>query len=299
MHILTLALSLLGAPVCKPASGAAAAALRRAADVMGLSRTNGRVLRLDATDIISHDYESDRPYAPPYLMQASRFTEWFDASTGADRVTTTESMIGGYQYGGGTTLGARTASYGVRDTTLVPSPPLHSQLDATRPLNVWALVADWTAAGDARISRICDVRDYPRLVLTRSTDRGEEQLYLDQKTGYPAGYARREEHYLWGKTDVEYVFATWKRAGDAHVPGSATRMVEGAPEITRSFGGVDLIPSDSAPRTVLPPNASPMPRPIAAFLAPSAPDTIRVSANTVLLRNPGYQETLTLAHDTV
>jgi hypothetical protein len=226
MHILTLALGLAIAPVCKPASGDAAAVLRRAADVMGMSRVDGRVLRLNAADIITHDYESDRPYAP-YLMQPSRFTEWFDASSGADRVTTSESMVGGYQYGGGTTLGSGTASYGVRDTTLIPSTALHAQLDASRPLNAWALVSDWTAAGDARVARICELRDYPRLVLTRPTDRGEEQLYVDQKSGYPIAYERREDHYLWGRTTVQYQFATWMRVGDVHVPGTAPRLVAG------------------------------------------------------------------------
>jgi hypothetical protein len=298
MHILTIALSLAAAPVCRPASGDAALVLRRAADVMGMTRTNGRVLRIDGTDIVTHDYESDRPYAP-YLLQPSRFTEWFDAATGADRVATSESMIGGYQYGASTTLGGRSASYGVRDTILIPSPALHWQLDATRPLNAWAVVADWTAAADARVSRTCELREFPRLVLTRSAERGEEALYVDQKSGYPVAYERREDHYLWGRTHVQYVFATWTRIGDIHVPGTATRMVDGAPEITRSFGDVELIPVDSAPRMALPSNARPMVRQTAAFLVPSAPDTIRVSANTVLLRNPGYQETLTLARDTV
>jgi hypothetical protein len=157
MHILTLSLGLALAPVCKSASGDAAAVLRRAADVIGMSRAGGRVLRVNGTDIITHYYESDRPYAP-YLLQPSRFIEWLDPATGADRVTTSESMVGGYQYAGSTTLGGRTASYGVRDTTLLPSPPLHWQLDASRPLNVWALVGDWTAAADARVARVCDVR---------------------------------------------------------------------------------------------------------------------------------------------
>jgi len=298
MLIATLAFSLLAAPTCKPTSGDAAVVLHRAADVMGMTRTAHQVLRLNATDVVTHDYESDRPYAP-YLLQATPFTEWFEPMTGADRITSAESMIGGYQYSGSTTLGGRTASYGVRDTTLIPSPALHAQLDATRPLNVWAVVADWIASGDARVSRTCELREYPRLVLTRPSERGVESLYIDQKSGYPVALERREPHYLWGSVDVQYVFATWIRARDVHVPGTATRMVDGAPEITRSFGRVELIPADSAPRMTMPANAQPMTRELAAFLAPTAPDTIRVSDKTVLLRNPGYQETLTLARDTV
>jgi hypothetical protein len=298
MLIATLALALAANPSCKPASGDAAAVLRRAADALGMTRTDGRVLRVDGTDVITHDYESDRPYAP-YLLQATRFTEWFDASTGADRVTTSESMIAGYHYGSSTTLGSRLASYDVRDTALVPSPQLHAQLDATRPLNVWTVVADWLAAGDARVAQTCALRDYPRLVLARTTDHGVESLFIDGKSGYPVALERRERHYLWGSTDVQYVFATWARVNGGHVPGTATRMVDGAPEITRTFGKVELIAADSAPRLGLPPHEQQMPRETAAFLAPSAPDTIRVSAETFLLRNPGYQEILTLARDTV
>jgi hypothetical protein len=298
MLIATFAFSLAATAACKPASGDAAGVLHRAADVMGMTRADRRVLRVNGTDIITHDYESDRTYAP-YLLQASRFVEWFDPATGGDRVTTSESLIGGNQFAGSTTLGSGSASYSVRDTTVLPSPALHGQLDATRPLNVWAVVADWTAAGDARVTSVCELRDYPRLVLTRATRHGTESLYVDQKSGYPVALERREDHYLWGRTDVRYVFATWTRVGDVHVPGTATRLVDGSAEITRSFGRVELISADSAPRLVLPANAQPMAVQTPAFLAPSAPDTIRVSEKTFLLRNPGYQETLTLARDTV
>jgi hypothetical protein len=181
----------------------------------------------------------------------------------------------------------------------VPSPALHNQLDATRPLNVWAVIADWTAAAGARATEVCVYRDYPRLVLTRSGEHGVERLLIDTKSGYPVALQRREAHYLWGSTDVQYIYATWLRSGDVHVPGTATRLVDGSPEITRSFGTVAMIAADSAPRMALPAVAEPMSRQAAAFLTASAPDTIRVSPTTVLLRNPGYQETLTLARDTV
>ncbi|HEY4306754.1 MAG TPA: hypothetical protein VGM82_19950 [Gemmatimonadaceae bacterium] len=298
MLITSLLLALSASAPCKAASGDAAAVLHRAADVLGMTRTSGHVLRVNATDIITHDYESDRTYSP-YLLQASRFVEWFDAMTGADRITTSEGMIGGQQYGGSTTIGSRFASYGVRDTTLIPSAQLHSQLDATRTLNAWAVVADWLAAGDARVTQVCELRDYPRLVLTRNTDHGVESLYIDQKSGYPVSLGRKERSYLWGSSDVQYVFATWTVTSGVHVPGTATRVVDGSPEITRSFGRVDLVAVDSAPRMTMPPNVQPMQREVAAFLSPTAPDTIRVSDRTFLLRNPGYQEVVTLARDTV
>src|SRR3954470_7157406 len=129
MLIVLLAFATATAPTCKPTSGDASAILRRATDVIGMSRAGGRVLRVNGTDITTHDYESDRPYLP-YILQPSRFVEWFDAATGADRISTSESMVGGYEYGSSTTLGSRAASYGVRDTTLFPSAALHSDLGA-------------------------------------------------------------------------------------------------------------------------------------------------------------------------
>lgn len=45
--------------------------------------------------------------------------------------------------------------------------------------------------------------------------------------------------------------------------------------------------------------ARPMGYPIAGFLAPTAPDTIRVGPNAFLLKNVGYTETVILARDTV
>ncbi len=297
LSILLAASTSLAAP-CKPATGDADAILRRAADAMGMSRVGDRVLRVDATDIVTHDFESDRWY-PPYLLQPTPFTEWFDASTAADRIAGGVSMLGGSQFHAATTLGGRLASYVVRDTALVPSPEVHSQLAATRPLNAWAVVADWIATHDARVAQTCELRDYPRLVLVRSTSRGDERLYIDAKSGYPVALERHEAHYLWGQTNVQYLYGTWARVGDVHVPGTATRMVDDLPEITRSFGNIALVPRDSAPPLALPAVSAPMATPIPAFLAPAAPDTIRVSATTFLLHNRGYAEAVTLARDTV
>ncbi|HEY5061328.1 MAG TPA: hypothetical protein VII52_07310 [Gemmatimonadaceae bacterium] len=283
---------------CTPASGDAPAVLRRAAQVIGLSRAAPKVLHVSATDVVRHDYESDRMY-PPFLLQTSRIEEWFDPSTGADRIATLESMIGANQFKGPPTLGVRTASYAVRDTGLVPSAALHGQLLTTRPLNVWATVGDWIAAGDARVVGRCEYRDYPRLVLARPGTNGDERLYVDPKTGYPVAFMRTERHYLWGQIAVEYVYSTWTTVGDAHLPGVAFRLVDGTPAIARTFGDMSLAPRDSAPPLALPRAITPMQPAVAGFLAPVAPDTIRVSPSTVLLRNPDYTEVLTLARDTV
>ncbi len=290
--------SLTAVPACVPASGDAQVLLRRAADVTGLTSANGRVFRAHATDVLSHDYESDRMYAP-FLIQTTRFDEWFEPATGADRVTTRESAIAGNEFAGVTTVGGRTASFSVRDTVLTPSAELHTQLQTTRPLNVWSVLADWIAAGDARVVERCEYRDFSRLVLVHPSSRGSERLYIDPASGYPVAVHRTEHHYLWGTRAVEYVYSNWTKVGDAHLPGAAFRMVDGNAEYSRSFGAMRLIPRDSAPVLALPATTVPMTTTVAAFLTPSAPDTVRVGPATFLLRNPGYQETVSLVGDTV
>lgn len=295
-----LALSLAtSTPGCVPASGDAATVLRRAADVVGMTRVGGRVLQQHAADIVQLDYESDRTF-PPYIVQASRFDEWFDPASGADRSSPAETLAGASEFTFPATISGSTATYVVRDTALIGSEELYAQSYATRPLNAWAVLADWLAAGDVRVVERCQYRDYPRLVLSRRGAQGVERLYIDSKSGYPAALIRTEPHYLWGQTRVEYIYSTWTRVGaEAHVPGTAARMVDGSVEITRSFGSSKLIPRDSAPALVLPANRAPMSIATPAFLVPSRPDTIRVSATTFLLHNRGYTETVTLARDTV
>jgi len=88
------ALSLFASPSCKPTSGNAAAALHRAADAMGMIRTDHRVLRVDGTDIITHDYESDRPYAP-YLLEPIAHVKIHAPGTATSRVTSAISSARG------------------------------------------------------------------------------------------------------------------------------------------------------------------------------------------------------------
>src|SRR4051812_49428436 len=294
----SLALGLAVPPRCTAASGDAAAILHRAALATGMTELSGRVVHINFVDITQHDYESDRTY-PPYLMQASRIEEWYDPATGADRLTTTESVIGTYNFPGATSLGGRDASFSVRDTTLTPSPDLHASLAATRPLNVWALLNDWVTSPDVHVVQRCEYRGYPRIVLVRRGDAGDERLYIDLKSDYPVAMERDENHYLWGQRRVEYVYATWSRSGPAHLPGGVTRMVDGFAEVTRAVGDIRIVSRDSAPSLALPVVSAPMARTVAAFLDPTNPDTIRVSPTTVILRNRGYAETVTLAHDTV
>jgi hypothetical protein len=98
---------------------------------------------------------------------------------------------------------------------------------------------------------------------------------------------------------AEYVYSTWERLGENYLPGVSFRVVDGRTTVERTFGPTSLIASDSAPLTRVPETKSPMGYPLPAFLTPSRPDTVRVSATTFLLKNRGYTEMVTLARDTV
>jgi hypothetical protein len=98
---------------------------------------------------------------------------------------------------------------------------------------------------------------------------------------------------------VEFVYSTWQRVGDAHLPGGTFRLEDGVTAVARCYGERRLVLSDSAPSLALPPREGPMGMTVAAFLAPTRPDTVRVSATTFLLRNRGFAETVSLVRDTV
>jgi hypothetical protein len=296
--ILPLAiLTLLRAAPCTAASGDAHSILESAAAVTGLRTTRGRVLHVQGFDIVSQDYQSDRMY-PPFLSSVGRFDSWFSPETGVER-TSTQTAIAGNSFPGATSLGSSTASYVVRDTTLIPGEHLHASLYVTRPLNVWAMLDDWLASPNVRVVERCEYRDYPRLVLSRAGPRGEERLFINERHSIPVKLDRIEPHYLWGQVHVEFIYSTWQRFDDVLLPGVSFRMVDGRTTIERTLGSTTLTPRDSAPPLAIPRRDVPMGYPLAVFLMPTEPDTVRVGPNTFLLRNPGYAETVTLDRDTV
>jgi hypothetical protein len=282
---------------CRKVSGFDAhTLLRRAADRTGLPRSKDSVLKVGGYDVREHAFESDRMY-PPALTEVVKIEEWFEPATGVDRIVS-HSTIGGYEFDE-QTLGDPHASYVVRDTSLMANEETHTALYETRPLNVWAVLEDWLAATDVRVEGQCNYRDYPRLVLSRHGPRGAERLFLDPKSGYPTKLDRVEPHYLWGQVHVEFVYSTWQRMGNAHYPGAAFRVEDGMTAVSRAYGSRRFVARDSAPPMTLPGRAGEMAMAIPAFLAPTKPDTVRVSATTFLLRNRGYAETVSLMRDTV
>lgn len=297
MLLAAIAVALGDSNSCQPAPGLdGTTLLHRAAAQIGLSQSTDRIVKISAFDVTRHTFESDRMY-PPSLVEVTSLDQWFDPATGAER-TTSHSTIAGYEFSAAS-LGNAHASFAIRDTTLTPSEQVHGALYDTRPLNVWAVLDDWLAAKDVRVEGRCMYRDYPRLVLSRRGARGIERLFLDPKSGYPTKLDRTDAHYLWGQVHVEFVYSTWDRVGAAHFPAASFRLEDGVTAIARTFGARRLVPRDSGPSLAVPAHAGEMSMAMPGFLVPSKPDTVRVSATTFLLRNPGYIETVTLARDTV
>ena len=269
--------------------------VRTAMDRTGLNAAAHRSMRIAGYDLRDHAAESDRSYGPA-LVDVTNIEEVFDPRTGVEK-TATHTSIAGLQFGDGTTISDEHRAFSVRDSSVRASEALHADAWSTRPLNVWAVLLDWDAAPDIRVAARCVFRDYSRLVLSRNGLRGQERLFVDEKSGYPTKLDRVEPHYLWGQVDVEFLYSTWRLIDGIHVPGGAFRIADGKPVVTRVFADIRLEAQDSE-ALVLPAGAAMgfAPDP---FMRQVRPDTIRVSATTFLLRNAGFTETVTLARDTV
>jgi hypothetical protein len=282
---------------CAPASGDARALLSRAMHAAGMDRTDGRVLHLRVAEAEENDYQSDRPY-PPYFSAMTSAELWLDPASGALRSTAALTYPGQGPMRPLTTLASAHASYVVRDT-LIPAPPYHAATQRARSLAAWLVLRDWAGAADARVVARCDYRDFPRLVLERTTAAGPERLYVDPESGLPVKLDRREPHYLWGDVHVEYVWSNWDMVGGALLPLTSFRLVDGVTHVTRTVGDAALLPADSAPPLALPAGAPAMAVGQDAFLQPLPTDTVRVGAQAFLLVNRAYTSAVVLARDTV
>jgi hypothetical protein len=292
------------AQMCSPASGGPSAAewLNRAVTAVGADRLNGAILKFEATASDNWNYQSDRPWYPPYLVQYTRRQFWYDPGTGVEAFAASPLAANGPRT---VVLGGPGATFFRRDTLAAPAQAQHAGTRKARPLNPWSVLHDWRAAGDSRVVARCLYREYPRIALARGDAGIEERLLIDPKTAFPVRYSRIEPHYLWGQVRVEYVYTTWQQAGSGYYPLQSYRLVDGAEETTRALvlagGSGPALPvaRDSAPDLRLPDPALRMTELTEPFLVPTNPDTIRVASNAFLLKNRGYTEMVTLERDTV
>jgi glyoxylase-like metal-dependent hydrolase (beta-lactamase superfamily II) len=283
---------------CAPASGDAAALLARALDETGISRLDGRVVRLRAAEAEVNDFQSDRPYAP-FFSTMTAYESWLDPAAGVERSRGRLTYVGQGPMAPIEVLAGARATYVMRDTTLLPLPAYHVRTHRSRPMVAWSVLRDWADAGDARVAGRCTYRDFPRLVLSRGSGAGEERLWLDPESGLPVKLDRREPHYLWGDVRVEYVWSTWMEQDGAMMPMTSFRVVDGETIVTRTVGDLALLPRDSAPRLALPADAPSMTAAADPFLQATPTDTVRVGPQAYLLVNRAYTSAVVLARDTV
>lgn len=280
------------------AEGTVPQLISRALHAVGMPR--GQVLRLSAWRSTIQDYQSDRSYEP-YFSSFDRFDSWFDPVGGGERTTMTGSGFPRSAAPAGPTfLSGSKATWMIRDTSVRALAILHPRLTTLRPLNPWAVLADFQASRSARVAGRCTYRDFPRISLERTGPLGTERLLLDTKSLIPVALVRTERHSLWGQVAVEYVWSNWDRvAAGVLYPLTAFRVVDGRKEISQTVTALAVQPPDSAPRLAIPDTAITMPATFAAFDQPTPPDTVRAGENTWLLRSREYTTAITLRRDTV
>lgn len=276
-----------------------ATTLERALEVMGVRAAAGRVLHFETAASGLAREQSDRWY-PPYLRAFYEREYWIDPETGNQRVAYDLTWpAGGIPHT--VVLETGDARYVVRDTLMIPSSGGPS---TARLLDPWAVVLDWRGDASVRYREECRYRDYWRSVLERDVGDGVERLYLDPKSGYPVKLDFEEPHYLWGQERIEFVYSTWITTpdGTGSYPAAAFRLEDGETVEAQTVQGstMALLDRADAPDLKEPPStATPAPPAPRRPSVDDAPDTVRVSDHTFLLRNRIYTETVTLQGDTV
>jgi len=254
-------------------SASAQSALQRTLDLTGFTRVSDRILHWRDMQGVEQNYQSPAPFFTVLYSRES----WVDPRTGVERISSQTVFPG---------RGPSPATVSM----LGPGSP-----GAQRYLDLWAVLADWRDAHDVRVLPSQVFQDYPRTVLARTGQFGEERLFLDSKTGFPVKLDREEPHYLWGQVQVEYIYSIWQDKDGASVPMCSARVVDGFKEITRTIGDFEFLRREQALDMPPPPPTNPTP----LFLQPLPPKKIDVDRHTFLTQNPGYTEAFARIGDAV
>ena len=264
--------------------------IQRAKNAMGVERAGQKILHFRAAWADQQNYQSDRSY-PPFFDAISAAEVWYQPSTGVEHVKQQLTFPGIEQ----PLENLYDSNRGVMLRGDRAVPLARSQL-RIRNLNPWAVIYDWEHAENVSVEGESVYRDYPRIVLARKTEGGEQRLFLDGKTGFPVKLDYIEFHYLWGHRHIEYVYSNWVMAGKIEVSASAFLLADGAVEISTTTGTTELIDATGAPSMAMPAPVSPA-NDLPAFLQPRQPQVTKVGSGTYLLTNPGYTEAVTLSGD--
>jgi hypothetical protein len=268
------------------------AVLKRTMDVVGFSKTSNQVLHWRDMQGIEQNYQS----APPFLTLLSSRESWFTPQTGVERIISQVIRPGAGPGKPATTLTGPRSIFAVPDSGPVRVAGSPGQ---QRNLNLWAVLSDWRDARDVRLVPNETFQDYPRTVLSRAGEYGEERLFIDPKTGYPVKLDREEPHYLWGQVRVEYVYSIWEEGSGISLPSASARVVDGFKEITRTIGDFEFVDRTKAPELSLPAAGDVAGNTTPLFLQPLAPKKVEVTPQVFLSVNTGYTEAIALVGNTI
>ena len=270
--------------------------LQRAKDVMRFGNVApDRVLHYHAGAAAEMNFQSDRSY-PPFFSAMETQEAWFDLQTGEERVSTQTTWPGQGPSPAQSTVTDASRAFALQDKNLNRLPETSMQ---ERYLNPWTVIRDWSAAGNVRVVGRERYRDYERIVLVRSTPAGEQRLFLDPKSGFPVKLDFEEKHYLWGQRHVEYVYTTWLLNSGVMISGANFRLADGATEISQTIGDLDTVDRAAAGMPALPADSGEKAEAWPKYLQPIDPQVTQIGPKTYLLKNPGYQEAVTLVGDQV
>ncbi|GMV07253.1 MAG: hypothetical protein AMXMBFR53_35280 [Gemmatimonadota bacterium] len=305
--LLVVATILAGAPqagsqvpvACEaPPGGAAGTWLARARAAVDLPGSG--VLRQKNVVRQSMNFQSDRPY-PPFFSGYDVTENWYDVASGIERsdIASVYALTGP---GVPRTLVSDEAhAWVLRGEDLAEQPAALEFATLRRALNPWAVLFDWSGSLDVRVLGLCSYRGEARVVLER-TSAVLERLFLDRDTGLPVKTDRLAPHATWGQRHEEVVWSNWLGVpGGGVYPADATRLADGEVEWSRTAGETSWSPTQDPvigglPAPTMP---APAPDPFLKNWTRQDPDTIRVSADVVVLKHAAYNTVLVRAADTV
>jgi hypothetical protein len=268
----------------------AKSALRQALDVTSFSSKAGVVVHWHDMQGVEQDYQSP----PPFITIPSSREAWFDPQTGVERSSAVSIFPGSAPSPPSVSLYTRAGVFAIGADGPVARP---GSTGAQRNLNLWAVLSDWRDARDVRTIDDRVYADYPRTVLSRAGEFGEERLFIDKKSGFPVKLERGEPHYLWGQVRAEFTYTLWRLKDGVMFPTAVARVVDGFKEITRTIGDFEFIDRAQAPDLSVPSVAPAGPVPL--FLQPLPPKKTEVGPKTFLSSNTGYNEAITLIDGTI
>lgn len=281
------ALSQAPAPVADPGE-----LLARARQAMGFERVGGRVIHQRWISAVEQPYQSDRMY-PPFFSMMVTVESWSDPRTAVLR-TVSQSMYPGGAGPSATVISDIAATFSLRDNAAA----VQIAPDGNRNLDAWLVIADWSKANDVRFAGREMYRDYPRSVLSRKRDDGEQRLLVDEKTGFPVKLEYEDAHYLWGQRKIQYVYSNWQQSGSIYTANTSFRIADDEVEVSRTVGTVEVVAADSA-LLAMPDVARHAVDKTPMFLRPLPPKTIDVTPGIRILSNLGYNEGIVSVGDEV